>query len=333
MSALQRTDVFDFTLEHGLNKRWIPLYYQVFGQPIGTAPVVLVNHALTGNSQITGENGWWNELIGENKTIDTGVYTVISFNIPGNGFDGSPENLIGNYNDFTTRYIARLFWKGLHSLNIRQLFAVIGGSIGGAVAWEMTFLRPNSIQHLIPIASDWKASDWLIANVLVQDQILKNSKNPIHDARMHAMLLYRTPESLKAKFNRTKNNDQELYQIESWLQYHGKKLESRFELAAYKLMNHLLKTIGEDMDSDQLLAFAEETSAKIHLVAVNSDYFFTAEENRETYKILKTVKKDVVYSEIQSIHGHDAFLIEFDQLNTILKNIFATTTKLETILA
>ncbi|ESU21098.1 metX protein [Flavobacterium enshiense DK69] len=333
MNGLQRTDVFDFTLENGVNKRWVPLYFQVFGQAIGTAPVVLVNHALTGNSQVIGEKGWWNELIGENKTIDTNVYTVISFNIPGNGFDGNPENLIGNYKDFGTRYIAKLFWKGLHSLNIRNLFAVIGGSIGGGIAWEMAFLRPNSIKHLIPIASDWKSSDWLIANVLVQDQILNNSKNPIHDARMHAMLLYRTPESLKAKFNRAKNDGQELYQIESWLQHHGKKLESRFELAAYKLMNHLLKTIGEDMDSEQLLAFAEETSAKIHLVGVNSDYFFTAEENRETYKMLRKVTSQVSYQEIQSIHGHDAFLIEFEQLGNILKNIFTTTKLKATVLA
>jgi len=330
MSTLQKTDIFDFTLQNGVQKRWLPLFYQVFGQPIGTAPVVLANHALTGNSQVTGENGWWNALIGENKIINTEIYTVIAFNIPGNGFDSNPENLIDNYKAFTTKDIAKLFWEGLYSLNVKQLFAVIGGSLGGGIAWEMAFLQPKSIQHLIPIASDWKASDWLIANVLVQDQILNNSDNPIHDARMHAMLLYRTPESLKAKFNRSKNDNQDLYQIESWLLHHGKKLESRFELAAYKLMNHLLKTIGETTNCGQLLAFAKETTAEIHLVAVNSDYFFTADENRETYEILKRVTQKVRYNEIQSIHGHDAFLIEFGQLNTILKNIF-TTTKLKTI--
>jgi len=329
MSTLQKTDIFDFTLQNGVHKRWLPLYYQVFGQPIGTAPVVLVNHALTGNSAVTGENGWWNALIGENKTIDTDYYTVIAFNIPGNGFDGNPENLIPNYRDFSTKDVAKLFWEGLYSLNVKQLFAAIGGSLGGGIAWEMAFLQPKSIKHLIPIASDWKASDWLIANVLVQDRILNNSSAPIHDARLHAMLLYRTPESLKAKFNRSKNDNRELYQIESWLLHHGKKLESRFELAAYKLMNHLLKTIGETTNCGQFLAFAKETTAEIHLVAVNSDYFFTADENRETYEILKRVTQKVTYTEIQSIHGHDAFLIEFEQLNAILKNIFITT-KLKT---
>lgn len=329
MSTLQKIDIFDFTLQQGAYKRWLPLYYQFFGQPIGTAPVVLVNHALTGNSQVTGENGWWNALIGENKTIDTDFYTVIAFNIPGNGFDGQAENLIQNYKEYTAKDIARLFWEGLHSLKIAQLFAVIGGSLGGGIAWEMAFLQPKNILHLIPVASDWKASDWLIANVLVQDKILNNSDTPIHDARLHGMLLYRTPESLKEKFNRSKNDDNDLYQIESWLLHHGEKLANRFALASYKLMNHLLKTIGESTNCGQFLAFAKETSAEIHLVAVNSDYFFTAEENRQTYEILKRVNSKVHYSEIQSIHGHDAFLIEFEQLNQILKNTF-TTTKLKT---
>lgn len=324
MSTLQKIDIFDFTLQQGAYKRWLPLYYQVFGQPIGTAPVVLVNHALTGNSEVTGKNGWWNALIGENKTIDTDFYTVIAFNIPGNGFDGQAENLIQNYKEYTAKDIAKLFWEGLHSLKIAQLFAVIGGSLGGGIAWEMAFLQPKNIQHLIPVASDWKASDWLIANVLVQDKILNNSDTPIHDARLHGMLLYRTPESLKAKFNRSKNENNDLYQIESWLLHHGEKLANRFALASYKLMNHLLKTIGESTNCGQFLAFAKETTAAIHLVAVNSDYFFTAEENRETYEILKRVNSKVHYSEIQSIHGHDAFLIEFEQLNTILKDVFAS---------
>ena len=180
MGSLQKIELADFELVEGL-KVELNLFYQVFGPLLGTAPVVLVNHALTGNSQVTGEKGWWNKLIGENKVIDTNVFTVISFNIPGNGFDGYPENLIENYKDFTTKHIAKLFWKGLDSLNVKELFAVIGGSLGGGIAWEMAFLHPKKIKHLIPIASDWKASDWLIANVLIQDQILNNIKTLVEN--------------------------------------------------------------------------------------------------------------------------------------------------------
>ncbi|MEW5676948.1 alpha/beta fold hydrolase [Flavobacterium enshiense] len=322
MSTLQKIDIFDFTLQNGVYKRWLPLYYQTFGQPIGIAPVVLVNHALTGNSQVIGENGWWNALIGTEKTIDTDFYTVIAFNVPGNGFDGIAENLIENYKEFTAKDIALLFWEGLQFLGVHELFAVIGGSLGGGIAWEMAFLKPNDIENLIPVASDWKASNWLIANVLVQDEILNNSENPVHAARLHAMLLYRTPQSLKAKFNRSKQENKELYQIESWLLHHGQKLENRFALEAYKLMNHLLKTIGESTNCGQFLNFAKQTTTNIHLIAVDSDYFFTADENRETYEIMKRVNQSVFYHEIQSLHGHDAFLIEFEQLNAILKNTF-----------
>lgn len=322
MSELHKIDIFDFQFQNGTYKRWLPLFYQVFGQPLGTAPVVVVNHALTGNSQVTGTYGWWKELIGSEKTIDTGFYTVIAFNIPGNGFDGDPRNLVENYKDYTSKDIAVLFWEGLQFLGVHRLFAVIGGSLGGGIAWEMSFLKPNHIENLIPIAADWKSSDWLIANVLVQDRILNNSSAPVHDARLHAMLLYRTPGSLKSKFNRSRNQNQENYQIESWLLHHGAKLEKRFALSAYKLMNHLLKTIGESINCGQFLNYARESKTNIHIVTVDSDYFFTATENRETYEILKRVKTNVFYHEIRSAHGHDAFLIEFDQLHEKLKTLF-----------
>ena len=322
MEKLHKIDLFNFDLEIGKTIEHLPVFYQTFGQPIHQAPVVVVNHALTGNSQVMGENGWWNELIGEGKTIDTNKYCVIAFNIPGNGFDTDADNLIENYKDFTTKDIAAVFWKGLEFLKINQVFAAIGGSLGGGIAWEMTFLKPNAIQNLITIATNWKSTDWLIANVLVQDAILNNSNKPIHDARLHAMLLYRTPQSLKQKFNTQKEENNELYQIESWLLHHGKKLQSRFQLSAYKLMNHLLKTIGNQMTSLALESFIKETKTNIHLIAVNSDYFFTADENKETYTKLKNITTNIHYYEIDSIHGHDAFLIEFEQLNYFLKDIF-----------
>ncbi|MFY8009149.1 MAG: alpha/beta fold hydrolase, partial [Flavobacterium sp.] len=217
MKKLEKIDLFNVVLESGKQRPYIPLFYQTFGQPIGSAPIVVVNHALTGNSTVTGENGWWNELIGETKTIDTEYFTVIAFNIPGNGYDNNFGNLISNYKDFTIRDIARIFWEGLFYLNITDVFAVIGGSLGGAVAWEMAALLPNRIQNLIPIATDWKATDWVIANVLIQDQILNNSDDPIADARLHAMLLYRTPQSINQRFQRTKFNDSSVFQIENWL--------------------------------------------------------------------------------------------------------------------
>ena len=320
---LEKIDVVDYTLENGKLQKKISLFYQVFGQPIGTAPVVVVNHALTGNSNVTGKKGWWNELIGENKTIDTNAYTVIAFNIPGNGFDGNDDNLIENYKDYSVTDVAKFFWKGLFYLKVDTVFALIGGSLGGAIAWEMTKLEPNKVENLIPIATGWKASDWLIGNVLIQDLILNNSKNPIHDARIHALLLYRTPDSLQSKFGNSlqSETDKTFFKVESWLLHHGEKLQSRFQLSSYKLMNHLLKTT-DVLKENTLEEFAKKIQSNIHLVSVDTDCFFTANEIRTCFTNLKKHKQNVFYSQIQSIHGHDAFLIEFEQLNAILNPIF-----------
>jgi len=322
MKKLEKIDLFNFELENGKQRAYTPLFYQTFGQPIGNAPIVVVNHALTGNSNITGENGWWNDLIGENKTIDTNYFTVIAFNIPGNGFDNNFGNLISNYKDFTIRDIARIFWEGLFFLNVNSVFALIGGSLGGAIAWEMATLQPNKIENLIPIATDWKATDWVIANVLIQDQILNNSDDPIADARLHAMLLYRTPQSVNQRFQREKLNENSIFQIENWLVNHGIKLKNRFRLSSYKLMNHLLKTNDITRERKNFQSVITTINANIHIVAVDTDYFFIADENRKDYQQAKMVKENVFYHEINSIHGHDAFLIEFNQLSQILEPIF-----------
>ncbi len=309
----------NFTTESGVTYPSLNLSFQVFGPALQTAPIVLVNHALTGNSQVIGANGWWNNLIGENKTIDTNKYTILAFNVPGNGYDAT---FITKYQDFNARDIARLFLEGIKMLKIPQLFAIIGGSVGGGIAWEMVTLEPKITKNLIPIASDWKATDWLIANCYLQEQILNNSRKPIEDARIHAMLCYRTPESFKEKFKRTTNEELAIFNVESWLAHHGKKLQNRFQLSAYKTMNQLLKTIDITRNRGSFDAIASKMEASIHIIGINSDLFFTATENKETYKELKRQNKKVFYKEIQSIHGHDAFLIEFEQLDHLLKDIF-----------
>ena len=309
----------NFTTESGVFYGTINLSYQLFGCELHSAPIVLVNHALTGNSHVVGTKGWWNVLIGENRTIDTRKYTILAFNVPGNGFD---ETIIENYLDFTARDIARLFIEGLKTLKIQQLYAIIGGSVGGGIAWEIAALAPKITKHLIPIATDWKSTDWLIANCFLQEQILNNSVKPIEDARIHAMLCYRTPESFKAKFERTKNEELAIFNIESWLCHHGEKLQKRFQLSAYKLMNQLLKTIDIARERESFVAVASKIEADIHIIGINSDLFFTVKENKETYELLKEHKKNVTFQEIDSIHGHDAFLIEYKQLDNFLKGVF-----------
>lgn len=300
----------------------INLSYQLFGCALNSAPVVLVNHALTGNSNVAGSEGWWSTLIGPNKAIDTNHFTVLAFNIPGNGFDGHTNHLIEDYKDFVARDVAKLFLSGLESLGINQLFAAIGGSLGGGIAWEMAALNPKITTHLIPVASDWKSTDWIIANCLIQEQFLVNSKRPVQDARMHAMLCYRTPESFQNRFHRSQNEEFDLFNIETWLLHHGDKLQKRFQLSAYKLMNQLLKTIDITTNRGSAAEVLQTIEAEIHIIGIDSDLFFVSEENTATLKLLHPKLSNVSYHEITSIHGHDAFLIEYEQLNAIIKEIF-----------
>jgi homoserine O-acetyltransferase len=316
---LNSLKIEQFKTHNGSIYESIPLSYENFGCPLGTAPVVLVNHALTGNSSVVGEQGWWNDLIGEGECIDTLHFSILAFNIPGNGYDGF---LIDNYEDFSVFDVSNIFIKGLELLKINSLFAVIGGSLGGNVTWQMAVLRPELIEHIIPIATDWKATDWVLAQCRIQKQLLENSSNPLHDARMHAMTFYRTPQSLTAKFKRNKRVSSKNYDVENWLLSHGEKLQKRFHLKAYKLMNHLLMTADVTDGTRNFINSAKRIQGAIHLIGIDSDQFYLNEEINRSYLAISEFKRNISFSEIKSIHGHDGFLIEFDQLSEILKSIF-----------
>ncbi|MDC9723781.1 MAG: alpha/beta fold hydrolase [Urechidicola sp.] len=318
---LYHISINDFKTETGF-KSDFDLTYQIYGKPLHSAPIVLVSHALTGNSEVAGENGWWSGIIGKEKLINTDKYTVLSFDIPGNGYDTNPDKLIRNYKDFKPRDIAKIFGLGLDFLEIDKLHATIGPSLGGGIAWEMAVLFPNLMTHLIPLGSDWKTSDWIIAHNLTQEQILNNSSQPMHDARLMAMLFYRTPISFKYRFGRSMNEKLGIFNAESWLLHHGKIIQERFDLESYQLMNHLLTYIDITRGRGGFNEVAKSIKAKITQVVIDTDIFFVAEENEETTKILDELGIENELKEIKSMYGHDGFLIEFDQLEELLKDIF-----------
>lgn len=322
-SSLKYHSIENFTTETGVVYDEIELSYELFGQELHTAPVVLVNHALTGNSDVASpHSGWWRGVVSEDNLIDTNKYTIIAFNIPGNGFDKKPDNLIENYKDFTARDVAKLFGIALSDFKVTKLHAIIGGSLGGGISWEMAVLFPNLATHLISVASDWKASDWILAHNKVQEQILLNSKKPVHDARMMAMLFYRTAGSFKEKFNRTVNENLGIPNVESWLLHHGFQLENRFHLESYKMVNHLLSTLDIVRDRGSFEEVAPLIKSNIIQIGIDSDFFFVPQENIETKKILDNLGIQNTYKEITSIHGHDGFLVEENQLKELLQDVF-----------
>ena len=247
MLEISTISIKNFKTHSGAIYPKINLYYQQFGRQIGKAPIVLVNHSLTGDANLTGDGGWWTEIIGKGKIVDTDKYTILGFNIPGNGVKGQ---IFNKPEDFHTGDIASLFLLGLSNLKIKKLYALIGGSIGGGIAWEMAAISKDITKFLVPVAADWKANDWIIANTFLQKRIIENSKQPLQDARIHAMLTYRTPQSFENRFGRTLNKEQGIFNIESWLIYHGEKLQKRFQLKAYVMMNHLLSSINIEREGE-----------------------------------------------------------------------------------
>ena len=319
MLEISTISIKNFKTHSGAIYPKINLYYQQFGRQIGKAPIVLVNHSLTGDANLTGDKGWWTEIIGKGKIIDTDKYTILGFNIPGNGVKGQ---IFNKPEDFHTGDIASLFLLGLSNLKIKKLYALIGGSIGGGIAWEMAAISKDITKFLVPVAADWKANDWIIANTFLQKRIIENSKQPLQDARIHAMLTYRTPQSFENRFGRTLNKEQGIFNIESWLIYHGEKLQKRFQLKAYVMMNHLLSSINIEREGEIALNIIKNIKSEIHMVAIDSDLFFTPIEDQKTFNSCKKVKKNIYYHEIKSLHGHDAFLIESQSMEKILSKIF-----------
>ena len=261
----------NFETVSGSKIKKIQISYQVFGKELGSAPVILVNHALTGNSLVSGINGWWSEVIGLEKPIDTSKYSVLCFNIPGNGFN---ENNFDFNLDLNLGDIALLFIKALDQLKLAKLHAIIGGSIGGCLTWEMIALKNDLASIIIPVAADWKATDWLIANTFLQDRILKNSRDPVSDARIHAMTFYRSPKSLNTRFTRTKNLDKNMYNVESWLIHHGEKLRQRFSLKSYLFMNKLLSSTDITRDGESFINKISKIKSSIHLISVELKSLF-----------------------------------------------------------
>ncbi|MAR26793.1 MAG: homoserine acetyltransferase [Flavobacteriaceae bacterium] len=315
MSELCKLDIKNF-LSFNETLFNIELSYQLFGKPIGDAPIVMVNHALTGNSSVCGKDGWWDPIVGKNKLINTDKFTVIAFNFPGNGFD---KVVIKNYKELILADVAKIFKIGLEKLKISKLHAVIGGSIGGCLIWELAFLYPNLSENYIPIASDWKSTNWLISMTRVQKQILKNSRKPLQDARIHAMLSYRSPKSINLKFDR--NIEKNKFNVENWLLYHGDKLNRRYDLNSYKLMNHLLSTVNITKNV-KLFSLATKINSNIYIVSIDSDLLFTHEENKITFDEISKYKKNVFLKTIISDHGHDAFLMEFRKIKDLLHEVF-----------
>ncbi len=317
MKNIGTIDFYDFNLEKGKQQDHIILSYELFGAPLGTAPVVVVNHSLNAASRLGFEKSRLSNLIGKTKAIDTDNYTIICFNVPGSGFDNKEKSLIKNYKDFTIRDVANLFWEGLFLLKVNNVFAIVGGNLGGAIGWEMTALEPNRVENFIPIASDWKVTDRTITNVYIQDQLLNNSEDPWTDARYFANLRFRNSEFINKIFTRKNLVTTSIFNIEKIVAQ-----KNKYQISGCRLMNFILSTNDLTRNREDILSIASKINANIHIIGIDADGIFPANENRDTFQKIRAVKTNVFYHEIESEFGQDAYLFETEKIASILKPIF-----------
>ncbi|RLZ10665.1 alpha/beta fold hydrolase [Faecalibacter macacae] len=171
MQTLNQITIPVWPLEDNTIVNNVSVTYRQYGLPIGTAPVILINHSLNGDSDCMFH---WDGVIGKDKSIDLSEYTVISIDIPGNEvakeirYDHLP------FDKISARDVAVLFWLTLFELEIDELFAVIGADLGGGIAWEMTTLFPKRVLNLISIASSPITENWLVKEPIAKNEFIKS---------------------------------------------------------------------------------------------------------------------------------------------------------------
>ena len=323
------------------------LVYETYGSlNSDKSNAVLICHALSGNHHVAGyyegdeKPGWWNNMIGSGKPIDTDKLFVVCLNNLG-GCHGStgptsinPETNKAYGSDFPIITVSD--WvesqrELMDVLNIPFWKFVIGGSLGGMQALQWSFQYPDLIQNCIAIAAAPKLTAQNIAfNEIARQAIMKDpnwhngnylEKGVIPDqglslARMLGHITYLSDKSMKEKFGRDLkksklgfNYDVE-FEIESYLRYQGEKFVTGFDANTYLLMTKSLDYYDPVKDMGHtLIDNLHKCKSKFLILSFTSDWRFPPKRSKEIVKLLLDNERDVSYSEISADGGHDAFLM------------------------
>ncbi|MCG7656808.1 homoserine O-succinyltransferase MetX [Wielerella bovis] len=346
-----QTIAFDhpFTLQNGHTLPRFDLITETYGSlNTDKSNAVLICHALSGTHHAAGRHsendknaGWWDNMIGSGKPIDTDKFFVVALNNLG-GCAGStgptsinPETSKTYGADFpmvTVRDWVRSQALLADHFGIQQWAAVVGGSLGGMQALQWTIDYPERLRHALVIASAPKLSTQNIAfNDVARQAILtdpdfngghyaKHNTLPrrgLRIARMMGHITYLAENGLGKKFGRELRGDRYKYsydidfEVESYLRYQGDKFSERFDANTYLLMTKALDYFDPAAEyNNDLQAALQNVQAKFFIASFSTDWRFSPERSREIVRALIANKKSVQYVEIESVHGHDAFLME-----------------------
>ncbi len=332
---------YQLQLESGEQLNQIKVAYQQFGNP-AAKKTIWVCHALSGNAQV---NEWWPGLFAKKGLFNTSEYLIICANVLGScygttGPDDSPDPL--DFPLITIRDMVEVHELLLNHLKVDKIDILIGASLGGQQALEWAVSRPKLIDKLILIATNAVHSPYGKAYNEAQRIALQSDesfgrkgggKAGLKTARAIAMLSYRSYDNFKIK---QEDIDTRLsnYKAASYLAYQGDKFINRFEPHAYYTLTKSMDSHNIGRGRDGNTKALETIKAKTLVVGINSDVLFPIEEQQ--YLAKHIVNAD--FGIINSAHGHDAFLIEYDQLNNLIneflfhgfKSYKPTTLKLKT---
>jgi len=339
------------------------LVYETYGTLNADASnAVLVCHALNASHHVAGtyegqdkSEGWWDNLVGPGKPLDTRRFFVIGVNNPGSCFGSTgPRDLnpatgqawgadfpvvtVEDWVDAQARLMTRL--------GVTQLAAVLGGSLGGmqALAWTLRF--PERIRHCIAVATAPNLSAQNIAfNEVARRAIITDPdfhgghfyqhgvlpKRGLRVARMIGHITYLSDDSMAQKFGRGLRaaelgySTQDIeFQIESYLRHQGDKFSEYFDANTYLLITRALDYFdpAREFGGDLSAAFAAARGNRFLLVSFTTDWRFSPARSRELVKALVDNRIDLSYAEIDAPHGHDAFLLEDPRYHGVMRAYF-----------
>ncbi len=349
------------TLESGEKLGPITLAYETYGAlNSDKTNAVLVTHALSGDAHAAGTNpedlvGWWDNLIGVGKGIDTDKYFVICSNVLG-GCKGStgPSSIDPKTGQpygltfplITVGDIVNAQRRLIDQLGIDKLLAVVGGSMGGmqVLQWMKTY--PDRIRAAIPIATTLKHTPQQIAFNEVGRQAVMADPNwqngnyygypapasGLALARMIGHITYMSDSSMTEKFGRKTRPDKAPFkfsadfEVEGYLRYRGDSFVHRFDANSYLYLTKALDQFNL-LNSHPLSTVFRGLKAKVLVIAFKSDWLYPTYQAQEIVKACKLAGVEASFCEVSSTYGHDAFLLETTQEATLIGGFLAGVAK------
>jgi homoserine O-acetyltransferase len=309
------------------------LRYRVYGDlALGrNRGAVLVFHALTGSAEL---DAWWQPVLGPGRALDTQRHPVIAANLLGScyGSSGPSDVADGSFPALTASDLARAQVPLLAHLGIDRLALVTGGSLGGMVALQWGRLSPVPIDRLVVFAAPGRTSAQSIAWNAAQrlaieaDPAWQGGRYPegrgptagLAAARAIAMITYRSQVEFEDRFARRESRRPGQFDVEYYLRRHGEKLVARFDARSYVALMGAMDAhdVGDFEAAGRQTA---RTTRQVIGVGIDTDILYYPAEVKAWVEAYARGGADARYEEIRTPYGHDAFLIEFEQVERILK--------------